>query len=205
MTNADVIQMVNAALSEQVITTSIRQATTKDFDLTPTGLIALKKVGVSDAVIQVMQEVSNSAKSGSTAGNKVPADDREQTVNAVLRQAVTSQSGGAITLTSFQKTNSAEIVTVLSKRDDLNSDVASFRPGGYGYRFIFGSTTDMSPGQSLMVTMSFVQDANRTTSVLPPKVFQMATEIVVGVLKSGTKKSHSLHNVIFDQVSLPGR
>ena len=37
ITNTDIIQMVAAGLSEQVIITSIRQATAKDFDLTPTG------------------------------------------------------------------------------------------------------------------------------------------------------------------------
>lgn len=36
------------------------------------------------------------------------ADDREQTVNAVLRQAIISQSRGALTLSSFQKTNGYE-------------------------------------------------------------------------------------------------
>jgi hypothetical protein len=108
MTNADVIQMVTANLSEQVIITSIRQAPAKDFDLTPTGLIALKKAGVSDAVILVMQEVSTSAKSASAGGDKMPADDRESIVNAVIRQAVISQSGGAIGLSSFQKTNGYE-------------------------------------------------------------------------------------------------
>ena len=108
MTNGDVIQMVSAALSEQVITTSIRQAPARDFDLTPPGLIALKKAGVSDKVILVMQEVSTPAKSGSAAGDKVPTDDREQTVNAVLRQAVIAQSRGALSVSSFQKTNGYE-------------------------------------------------------------------------------------------------
>jgi hypothetical protein len=108
MTNADVIQMVGAALSEQVIITSIRQAPAKDFDLTPTGLIALKKAGVSDSVILVMQEVSAPTKSTSAGGDKMPADEREQTINAVLRQAVISQSRGALILSSFQKTNGYE-------------------------------------------------------------------------------------------------
>lgn len=58
MTNAEVIQLVTAGLSDQVVTTSIRQAAAKDFDLTPTGLIALKKAGVSDALIVAMQERS---------------------------------------------------------------------------------------------------------------------------------------------------
>ena len=56
MTDNDVIQLVTAGLSEQVVATSIRQAPAKNFDLTPTGLIALKKARVSDAVIVVMQE-----------------------------------------------------------------------------------------------------------------------------------------------------
>ncbi|HMG75028.1 MAG TPA: FlgO family outer membrane protein [Pyrinomonadaceae bacterium] len=94
----------------------------------------------------------------------------------------------------------AEIVTVLSKRDDLNSD--DFNVGGTLFRFIFGSTTEMSSGQSLTVTMTFVDDGNQTTSGASPKVFQMATEIVVGVEKSGAKKSYTLHNFTFDQVSM---
>lgn len=101
--------------------------------------------------------------------------------------------------------NPAEIVTVLSKRDDLNSDVTVDRQTSeWQFRFIFGSTTEMSPGQSLSVTITFVEDANSTSSNAPPKVFQMATEIVVGV-GSSTKKSYTLHNLTFDRVSLPGR
>lgn len=92
-----------------------------------------------------------------------------------------------------------EITTALSKRDELNSDTdVSLR----GLHFIFGSTTEMSPGQSLTVTVTFVQEANTTTSGAPPKVFQIASEIVVGIAKTGTKKSYSLHNFTFDRVSM---
>ena len=97
--------------------------------------------------------------------------------------------------------NPAEIVMVLSKRDDLNSDVFPNNITGPN-RFIFGSTTEMSPGQSLTVTMTFIQDANRTTTNTPPTVFQIASEIVVGVVRTGTKKSYSLHILTFDRVSL---
>lgn len=100
--------------------------------------------------------------------------------------------------------NPAEIVTALSKRDDLNSDV-NIDQRGDRFPFIFGSTTEMSPGQSLTVTVSFVQDENQTTSVSPPKMFQIATEIVIGFVKTGTKKSYTLHNLTFDRVGLPGR
>jgi hypothetical protein len=92
----------------------------------------------------------------------------------------------------------AEIVAVLSKRDDVNSDV--YRENGV--HFTFGITTEMSPGQNLTVTVSFIQDANGTTIDTPPKVFQIASEIVVGIARTGTKKSYSLHNFTFDQVSV---
>lgn len=98
----------------------------------------------------------------------------------------------------------AEIVTVLSRRDELNSDVAE-NPPYQEYRFIFGRMNEMSPGQSLTVTLSFVQDVNERTSASPPKVFQIASEIVVGVATDGRKRSYSLFNLTFDRVSLPTR
>lgn len=72
MTNDEVIQLVTAGLSEQVIITSIRQAPIEDFDLTPTGLIALKKAGVSDAVIVVMQEKGTPVQAPSPNESKTP-------------------------------------------------------------------------------------------------------------------------------------
>jgi hypothetical protein len=89
MTNAEVIEMAKAGLSEQIITTSIRQARARDFDLTPTALIALKKAGVPDPVVVVMQEVNASLKSVSAGGDKIPMDDSETSSNdpnASLRQ-----------------------------------------------------------------------------------------------------------------------
>jgi hypothetical protein len=72
MTNEEVIQLVAAGLSEQVIVTSIRQAPTKDFDLSPAGLIALKKANVPDAVIVVMQEKGTPEQTSSATDTKTP-------------------------------------------------------------------------------------------------------------------------------------
>lgn len=55
MTNAEVLQLSAAGLSDQVVSTSIRQARSRNFDLSPSALIALKKANVSDVVIQAMQ------------------------------------------------------------------------------------------------------------------------------------------------------
>jgi len=94
----------------------------------------------------------------------------------------------------------AQIVTVLSKRDDINSDITIM--GNTEVPFIFGSMTEMSPGQNLTVTMTFAQDVNQTNSGAPPKAFQIAIEIVAGIAKTGSKKSYTLHNFTFNQISL---
>jgi len=149
------------------------------------------------------------------AMNAVPGDGSNwNTIGSYLRSTLVDENGGlwylsnsdvrGMSIVGVGQQNSgslydpAEIVKVLSKRDDLNSDVFQ---SGTRYTFIFGSTTEMSPGQSLTVTMSFVQNNNPTTSGGSPKVFQMATEIVVGSLTSSSKKSYTLHNLTFDRVS----
>ena len=58
LTNQDIVTMVSGGLSEQVIVTAIQQATKRDFDLSPTGLLDLKKKGVSDSLISEMQRAA---------------------------------------------------------------------------------------------------------------------------------------------------
>lgn len=70
ISNADVIAMVTAGLSEPLILTAIRQAPSRTFDVTAAGLIGLKKANVSDAVIAVMQ---GSAASTAPAAEQTPA------------------------------------------------------------------------------------------------------------------------------------
>lgn len=72
MTNDSIILVVKNGLSDPVVSTMIRQAPAKDFDLTPTGLIALKKAGVSDTVIAVMQEKNSPEPKPSTNETKPP-------------------------------------------------------------------------------------------------------------------------------------
>lgn len=72
MTNADILKLVAAGLSESVIITSIRQAPIKDFDLTVTGLIALKKAHVSEGVIAAMQEKATPIASAPAPGSPAP-------------------------------------------------------------------------------------------------------------------------------------
>lgn len=141
MTNADVIQLIAAGLSDQVIIGAIRQASEKDFDLTAAGLIALKKAGVPDPVILFMQSLDMGPKGGPS---RSPADDREAAVNFYLQQRVTSESRGALTLSRFQKTNGYEQeltkLYVLEWQAEILFQHEGWKPGDFigGYWNDFG-------------------------------------------------------------------
>jgi hypothetical protein len=60
MTNQDVIKLVKAKISEDLIIAKIKQSKTK-FDVSVDGLVALKEGGVSDNVIAVMMDPAASA------------------------------------------------------------------------------------------------------------------------------------------------
>jgi hypothetical protein len=63
LTNADIIRMAEAKLGDPVILAAIEGATQARFDVTVDGLIALKRAGVSDAVITAMQKSVRAAPS----------------------------------------------------------------------------------------------------------------------------------------------
>ena len=54
--NADIVAMTTAKLSDDVIATSVQRAATTNFDVSPAALIELKNAGVSDRIIQSMQQ-----------------------------------------------------------------------------------------------------------------------------------------------------
>jgi hypothetical protein len=53
MTNANVVQVMSSGLGEDVIINAI-SANDVDFDVSADGLLALKKAGISDRVVQAM-------------------------------------------------------------------------------------------------------------------------------------------------------
>ncbi len=95
----------------------------------------------------------------------------------------------------------AEIVNLLSKRDYLNSDIVQYN--GYKYHFMHGEMTEISPKESINVTAVFF--AAEWDSKKQSKVFQMASEIVVGIPKSDTKKFYKLYNLTFDNINLTAK
>ena len=66
LTNADVVDMVNGKLSDSVIIAEIHKSACK-FSTEPTDLIALKKAGVSDAVLEAMTSAGNPASAPDSA------------------------------------------------------------------------------------------------------------------------------------------
>ena len=70
MTNASVIDMLRAGLSEDVIFTSIDSAPKKAFDVTPRGLIQLAEGKASKKLIQHIQAVAAGSKKTNSAPKK---------------------------------------------------------------------------------------------------------------------------------------
>ncbi|HXT69675.1 MAG TPA: FlgO family outer membrane protein [Vicinamibacterales bacterium] len=106
-----------------------------------------------------------------------------------------------------------DIGTALRRQDLTGANTATAPPstsptGGnpfdrVPYTFVFGTTTPLTPGQSLTVTMNFAQP-DRDSRSPRPQFFQLVSEMVVGVVTSDREKTYSLHNVAFDHVTMPG-
>lgn len=104
LTNADVISMVKAGLSEDTVVAAIRGKPSA-FDTSPQALIDLKKKGVSDAVLQAM------AQAGAPTS---PATKSEEPVQPY---AVLASGGSRRTLPSAL----AQVAQLKGKHDDFTS------------------------------------------------------------------------------------
>ena len=58
LTNEDILKMVRAELSMDIVLTTIDRAPAVEFDLSPDALVALKEAGVDDRIIERMQSRS---------------------------------------------------------------------------------------------------------------------------------------------------
>lgn len=67
LTNADIVRMVQAKLSDAVIISEIQNSTCQ-FDTSPNALIQLKQAGINDKVLEAMTEAGHSGNS--RAGNR---------------------------------------------------------------------------------------------------------------------------------------
>src|SRR5262245_108533 len=72
LTNEDIVRMVRAQLSPNVIIATIDAAAPR-FDLSPPGLIALKQAGVDDRVVEAMQARARTSDTGTTTDGSTRA------------------------------------------------------------------------------------------------------------------------------------
>jgi hypothetical protein len=78
MTNKDVVAMVGAGLSTDVVVAAIREAKVKRFNTTATGLIELKKANVPDEVIKAMMGLSADQKPVRAVNSSPPAEAQSE-------------------------------------------------------------------------------------------------------------------------------
>ena len=67
LTNADVLKMVQAGLSESVVVATI-QANPANYDTSPSGLIALQKAGITQNEMKVIMAAQQAANGGELRG-----------------------------------------------------------------------------------------------------------------------------------------
>jgi hypothetical protein len=163
LTNQDIVTMVSGGLSEQVIVTAIQQSTTRDFDLSPNGLLDLKKRGVSDSLISEMQRAATppsrpaptqaspastsltkdaAAVIPSTQGKRVIVVDAFTLAAGVELPYDTKQlQAGLVADLKVQMGKDFEIVSeVPSARQvyRLTGEVTGWRPGNAAKRIVIG-------------------------------------------------------------------
>ena len=119
LTNADVIKMVKSGLPESVIVSSI-QASPAKYDVSPDGLIALHKAGVTqgemDAIMGASGKGSSTAKAASEAS--APAVSKSRMPKVFLAQGASSKE------IPLEKTQLAETKTKPSSMKNLAADPA---------------------------------------------------------------------------------
>jgi len=88
ITNEDVIAMAKAGLGNDIIITSIRQAASTDFDVSPSGLIQLKQAGVGEVILEAILRTESAAQL--TQPPSQVDDSKQLDVNVALSLQQTS-------------------------------------------------------------------------------------------------------------------
>lgn len=130
LTNAGVIKMVKAKLSESVVVATI-QSSPANFDISPDGLIALQKAGVTqnemDAIVAAQKTANGSgataAPTNADAGGGSPAPAAALGPRWQMPSVTVLESGGAQAL-PLEKTQLAETKTKPTSMTSLAGDSA---------------------------------------------------------------------------------
>lgn len=125
MTNADVVRMIQAGLSESVVVATI-QANPADYDTSPNGLIALQKAGVTQNEISAILAAHQGANGGAAANpaaNATPAPSAPAGPRWQMPSVALVENGGSRQL-AMERTQLAESKTKPQSLASLAGDSA---------------------------------------------------------------------------------
>jgi hypothetical protein len=103
----------------------------------------------------------------------------------------------------FTAANATDIAALLKRRDDTGADTLVFND--FGIRFVYGSTSQILPGEQLAVTMDFEAGSLGELDSAPPKTLQLNSEIVIGAENNTRRRSYSLQNLVLSDIPFPWR
>ncbi len=129
LTNADVIKMVKGGLPESVVVSAIQAGPAK-FDVSPDGLIALHKAGVTQGEMDAIMAASGHPPAGATTPPPAPAAAAPAEANAAPpapkghMPQVSVVKGGALVKMPLEKTQVAQTKTKPTSMKTLAADSA---------------------------------------------------------------------------------
>jgi hypothetical protein len=186
MTNADVTKLVQSGLSVQVIQSAIATSQQVAFDLTPDGLVTLKKAGVPDAVITAMQSRQNRTESlsSSTQAASAPATKPRGTLSReTARQIIDSQS-------AFREPFRTTITVGRKCLDESSADYFSRMQSEYLNPELHGEMERQRHAADVVTKLGLVV---RTTAVARPRECRIAGAKLEQTALTSTGQAHSVH------------
>ncbi len=136
LTNADVVSMAQNHLGEDLIVEKIRESKGA-FDVSVSGLINLKKSGVSDAIVAAMMEKSRALRDKSNDGTTAAFSDSSPVIESVPTiikdpvEALLSAKTIAIEKSTLNPSRQALEKELLKRKDwqKLNLNIVRYREG----------------------------------------------------------------------------
>lgn len=200
MTNQDVIRLVKAGLSENIIVAKIRESRADaQFDTSVDALIALKQAGVSEAIVRAMlaEEAAGTTGATSAPGQATPGSDEPFSEAGVFLQ----QDGRFLRLEPIAvspKAGFAKLILVLpgpSARLTAREAKPTFV---FSFANAVGALAMSGPGEFVLIKVNQKKDSREIK--LPPKQALAMKGVAFGFEEIGARR----YRVTPSQPLVPG-
>lgn len=167
MTNNDVIKMVKAGLTAQVIVEAIKSSDT-NFDLSADALILLKQEGVPDAVLQAMI-----AKSNPSSGSQPAVGSSNESIGNIVTNVILIDGSTQIpmqrTVPSGARTGGVGMKVLnpfakVKSFSTLNGNQAQVRTNSASPTFEVSLPADLNPSDAIVLVKFEVKSDRRQVS-----------------------------------------